>query len=84
MDKATPGGLLAGAILIVGAIIVGGDLMLFINIPSILITLGGTVAANFIAFPFVNLKETLKITIKAFKEPKQDPTEIIKLIVDFA
>ncbi len=84
MDKATPFGLIIGALLIVGSILVGGDLMLFVNIPSVLVTVGGTIAATLIAFPIANLKDTLKITVKAFIEPKQDPSEVIKLVVDFA
>ena len=42
MDIATLVGLLGGFGIIIGAIATGGDVMLFVNVPSILIVVGGT------------------------------------------
>lgn len=46
MDLATLGGLVFGIIVILMAILVGGDLGIFFNIPGLLVVLGGTIAAN--------------------------------------
>ena len=49
MDIATLVGLLGGFGIIIGAIATGGDIMLFINVPSILIVVGGTFMVTEIA-----------------------------------
>ena len=51
MDLATLIGLLGGLGIIIGAIATGGSMMLFLNLPSILIVGGGTIAATLIRFP---------------------------------
>ena len=47
MDLATIIGFVVGMACIIGGIVVGGDIMAFIDIPSILIVVGGVLAAPF-------------------------------------
>ena len=42
MDIATIVGLLLGTGLVLGSILIGGSLVPFINVPSIMITIGGS------------------------------------------
>ena len=51
MDIATIVGLILGTGLVVGSILLGGSLMPFINVPSLMITVGGSIAAILINFP---------------------------------
>ena len=51
MDLATLLGLVSGFGVIIGAIAVGGSLMLFLNAPAVIIVVGGTTAATLIKFP---------------------------------
>jgi chemotaxis protein MotA len=44
-------GVFSGTILIIIAIIRGGDAAIFVNINSLLITVGGVLVADFISFP---------------------------------
>jgi chemotaxis protein MotA len=58
MDIATLVGAIAGFLLIAAAIFLGGGAGAFVNVPAVLITVGGTVSATLIHFPLV---EVLKI-----------------------
>lgn len=49
-------GLTTFSLLVVCAIVLGGDSMLFVNIPSIIICLGGTITLSVIAYGFSDLK----------------------------
>lgn len=51
MDLATVGGIGAGMALIVVSILMGGSLGAFIDIPSMVIVVGGTVAAALVKYP---------------------------------
>ncbi len=58
MDIATLIGVIAGFILIITAIFLGGGAGAFVNVPSMLITVGGTACATLVHFP---LSEVMKI-----------------------
>ena len=85
MDIATITGIVSGIALIVISISLGGSgFGIFINIPSVMIVLGGTIAATLINFP---LKEVLGVfsTVKnAFMHSQQSPVEVIKMLVRYA
>ena len=51
MDLATILGLIAGTAVVAMAILFGGSASMFVNIPSILIVFGGTLAGTLIRFP---------------------------------
>lgn len=50
-DIATLLGLIAGAVLITGAIVIGGELTAFIDVPALLIVVGGTLAVTTMSYP---------------------------------
>ena len=64
MDITTLSGIALGFVLIIGAIAAGGAGGAFIHIPSMMITLGGTLAALLITFPVHKVKEVLAVTRK--------------------
>ncbi len=59
MDIATIAGLGLGFMLIFVSILLGGGLMAFINIPSLIITIGGALSALFVSYP---LSKVLMLT----------------------
>ena len=63
MDIATLIGILAGSGVIVGAILIGGNLGAFVDVPSIMVVFGGTAAATLIKFPMRDVIKSLKIGI---------------------
>lgn len=66
--------------------IMGGSagIATFINIPSVLITIGGTIAATLIAFPLPEFMKVFKVAMKILKAPQFDPTTTIQMMVSFA
>lgn len=85
MDIATLIGLVSGLAIIAVAIMLGGDIGSFINIPSILIVVGGTIAATLIKFTLPDVMTALKTGLKAaFKSEIQDPATLIDVSVDLA
>ena len=73
MDLGTTLGLLGGLGIVLGAILMGSDLMAFVNIPSILVVFGGTCAAVLIRFPIKQLTGAFKVALKAFKHRTENP-----------
>ena len=66
MDLATLVGLLAAFGVIIAAIASGGDFAQFINGPSLLIVIGGTIGASLVKFPLKNFLGAFKVAMKAF------------------
>ncbi|MDA1013700.1 MAG: motility protein A [Planctomycetota bacterium] len=86
MDKATVGGLVAGAALLIIAIAIapGSSFAAFIDYPSFLVVVGGAMAAVGIAFPMKNVLSAPKVILKVFfpKVPQLAP--VIAQLVEFA
>jgi len=83
MDIATIIGLLGGTGLVVSAIIIGGSALIFINIPGLLIVLGGTFATNFIKFSMKDVLSSMKVAMKAFLVKLQPADEVIEEMIKF-
>ena len=84
MDITTVVGLIAGFTLIVMGILNGGELGSFVDVPSLLITLGGTLSATLINFPLQTIVGMVGVMMKAFFFKSLPPTELIEKIVGFA
>ena len=82
MDLATIIGMLVGAGVISYAIYLGGSFMAFVDMPSILIVIGGGLAATLIRFPLAGIGRALVIGSKvAFTQKKSEPRDVIARIV---
>ncbi|MFH1139694.1 MAG: flagellar motor protein [Pseudomonadota bacterium] len=84
MDIATFIGVIASFMLLVIAILMGSGLGSFINIPSVLIVLGGTVCATMINYPLKEVINSLKVVKKAFFSRRLTFGEIISNFVNYA
>ena len=84
MDIATIIGLLFGTIILAAAILMGGSPALFVNIPSVLIVVGGTVATAFIRFSMADVINSVTVALNAFFAKLSVPQEVIKEIVSLA
>lgn len=84
MDIATLIGLLGGTGILIAAILTGGSAILFINIPSLLIVVGGTFATVFIRFSMNEVINSVKVALNAFFAKLSVPQEIIQEIVNLA
>jgi chemotaxis protein MotA len=84
MDIATLIGLIAAWSLIVIAIGISGGFAGFLNIPSLLIVVGGTFASLLIAFPLSDFIAGLKAFFKAFKPDIPPFEEEVSYMVSIA
>ena len=84
MDIATLIGILGGFGLILGAIFYGGGVMGFVDIPSVAIVFGGTIAVTFVMFPMGVVTGSFKVTMKAFLGKTPDPSEDVSQIIALA
>lgn len=84
MDIATVVGLILGIGLVIGSIFIGGGgLGPFINIPSLMITVGGAFAAILINFPLKNVLGAVSVIKKCFLHSLPQPSEVIEQFKEF-
>ncbi|MBL0732633.1 MAG: MotA/TolQ/ExbB proton channel family protein [Desulfosarcina sp.] len=83
MDIATIIGLLGGAGLVLSAVIMGGSAGIFINIPGLLIVVGGSIATAFMKFTMAEVIGSLKVAMKAFLIKVDSPDKIITDMVSY-
>jgi chemotaxis protein MotA len=84
LDIATLIGLIGGFGIIIGAIATGGDVMLFVNIPSILIVVGGTTMVVLMQVSMADFIGSFKIAMKAFFYQTYDSKQLIDDAVQLA
>jgi chemotaxis protein MotA len=84
VDIATVIGLVAGLGLIAGSILLNGSLGAFIDIPSVLIVLGGTVACTLISESLGQVLSAAKVAMNAFFNKAPNPVKTIELIAELA
>ena len=84
MDIATIIGLIGGAVLVLLAIITGGDMLIFVNVPGLLIVVGGTIATCFIKFSLADVINSFSVAMKAFMVKIEPPDEIMGKMVAIA
>jgi len=87
MDIATPAGILAGMFLLIMAIIIGGGvsgIVGFIHIPSMMIVVGGTLAATLVRYPLGRVFGLMGIAMKTIFFKLSTPRVEVQRIVEFA
>lgn len=84
MDLGTVIGLVLIIALLFGAMAMGVGIGAYIDIPSVLIVVGGSFGALLIAFKPAQMKQFVKVFMIAIKPPIEDKQELIKKLVNFA
>lgn len=84
MDIATLAGLLLGGVLIIASIVMGGPIGAFIDIPSVLIVLGGTIASTMVRYPLNRVMGLMGLIMKTIFSHAYPYTEEIKRFSEFA
>lgn len=83
MDIATVVGIFSALGLVLAAIFLGGGLALFIDVPSIMIVIGGTLGATMINYPLREIFGVFKVVKNAFFTSNISSKELIRMFVDF-
>ncbi|GAB4246283.1 MAG: MotA/TolQ/ExbB proton channel family protein [Acidobacteriota bacterium] len=84
MDLATIIGLVAGIVVVTLAILDGPNPLIFVNLPSVLIVVGGTFATILIRFPLERVLRTFQVVKHAFTYRLPTPWETIEELVALA
>lgn len=84
MDIATLLGVISGFSLVVIAIKMGGGLIWFVNLPSIMIVMGGTAAITLINYPLSDVLSVMKVLKNAFLYKIPQLTGMLPKIVELS
>ncbi len=84
MDISTLIGIISGIGCIVFAIMQGSGLGTFIHLPSMLIVIGGSLAATLINFPLPEVLKMVSAAMKVVMSPSFDPTAPVPNLVTYA
>jgi len=84
MDLATIFGLIGGFSLIAIAMVLGGSPAAFIDIPSVLIVIGGTFAVTAVSFSVQEIIAAQKIAVHALRADRRDPVQAAQTILQLA
>ena len=84
MDITTLIGILVSFGLVFISIMMGGDATWFINYPSVMIVMGGTMGATLLAYPLSEVLGVFKVAKNVFLHRSQIPSELIPLMAGFA
>jgi chemotaxis protein MotA len=84
MDLSTVIGLLAGAALLAVSINLGGSIQLYLDVPSLVMVLGGMICSTLISYPLSDVLGVFRTLRKAFVHQAASPEEIIQKIVALA
>ena len=82
MDIASLTGIVAGLGLIISAILMGGDFSLFVNIPGIMIVVGGTLSATLLTFPLNDVLSAFKAAVFVFSSKQDNPNDMVSTMID--
>lgn len=84
MDFTTVIGLVLGTLAIIGSILYGSPLSIFIDIPSVAVVFGGVIATTFIKWPMENIKALVATFMKSIFSTPVDAKAMIDEIQKLA
>jgi chemotaxis protein MotA len=84
LDRATLGGLIAGIAVLGGALALGGSLRSFVDLPALLVVVGGTCAGALVQHPWRTLREALQQARAAFVEPPATSARTLDELLELA
>lgn len=84
MDLASLIGVLIAWVLVIGTIATGSGALVFVNVPSIIIVLGGTLGVVMMRYSLGQFIGSIKIAIKAFLHKDESVEDLIVSVVDLA
>ncbi|HIJ85180.1 MAG: Flagellar motor protein PomA [Magnetococcales bacterium] len=84
MDIATIVGIVLALAVVIGGISIDGGIMMFINIPGILIVVGGTLATMLVRHKMVDVMGSFNVLMRAVFVKTQEPEKVIGQIIEMA
>ncbi|KAF1076471.1 motility protein A [Halodesulfovibrio sp. MK-HDV] len=84
MDLATVLGIVISFGLVLSAIMMGGSLLIFVSVPSLLIVMGGTIGATLVNYPLKRVVSVISVFKKTLFAQDLSPQETIDQFKDYA
>jgi chemotaxis protein MotA len=84
VDVATILGIALAWLLVIGAIFYGGDVRSFLDVPSVLIVVGGSIASTMAAFSLGQFFKLPKVMLRSILGKQPDPARLIAQLVELA
>ena len=84
MDLGSIIGIVVGVALVVVSILLSGNLLAFVDVPSMLIVVGGTFASTLVAFPMASVMGAQKASLKIFFQHRIDSVATVRMILQAA
>jgi len=84
MDIATLAGIVSAFFLVLLAILMGGNTIIFIDIPSMMITVGGTIGITLISYRIKDILGVMGVVKNAFLQKNHDHQTAIKEIIEMS
>lgn len=84
MEITTVAGMLIGFVCVIVSIMLEGDILVYINWPSIFVVVGGVLGATIASYPLNTLKSLVKVIGNAFKAKKIDLGKDVEMVIDVA
>jgi chemotaxis protein MotA len=81
MDFGSFVGIISGLSLIFSAIFLGGEFLSFINIPGLMIVVGGTVASTLLTFEFKHVVTAFKSAALVFLSKRDNPNDAVETMI---
>lgn len=81
MDFASLIGIISGLSLIISAIFLGGEIRSFVNVPGMMIVLGGTMAATLLTFAFREVAAAFRAAAFAFIQDRVDSNTTVETMI---
>lgn len=84
MDIATIAGLVICVILLIVSIMMSGNLLTFVDIPSMVLVFGGAIFATMMCFPLRTMLKMVRVVRKVLLAKPSDPVEHVRTLVRLA
>lgn len=77
LDRLTPTGLIVGSGVVLYGMLMGGNLKIFWDLPSVFITVGGSFCAVLMSYSISDIKNVPKLVEQSFKDSEMSAKDII-------
>ena len=84
MDLGLIFGVVATWVLIFWALVAGGQIGIYVDIPSVILVCGTSFTIMFFAFPTGNVKQLIKVVKRAFASDNRKIDQLIEELVSYA
>ena len=84
MDLASVVGLVLGTVVVMGCMLVSGSLLMYWDLLSLVIVMGGATFASIIGWPLAKVIGAIQVLISAFFNKVEAPSEVIDQIIELS